>query len=175
MMLPCYTQFMRQVHLLRKLQYFYVKIIKRYPLLITMIYVIWCQLIEKNIKLQCVGTLVILRTKFHVVSSLLIISKIAILMLALKCPMHSHWKWVWAENDDTVNLKSASLVVIMLLQEDLTHIHSQKKPRLHLESFALNLLTQENERKHFIFVKSLWYNNMKHFQRITNSTVMCKS
>ena len=44
--------------------------------------------------------------------------------------MHSHWKWVWVENENTVNLKSASFVVIMLLHEGLTHIHSQKKPRL---------------------------------------------
>ena len=37
-------------------------------------------------------------------------------------------------------LKSASFVVIMLLHKDLTHIHSQKKPRFHFgESFTLNL------------------------------------
>ena len=41
--------------------------------------------------------------------------------------MHSHWKWVWAENKNMVNLKSASFVVIMLLHEGLTHKHSQKK------------------------------------------------
>ena len=39
-----------------------------------------------------------------------------------------------------VNLKSVSYVVIMLLHEILTNIHSQKKPRLHFgESFALIL------------------------------------
>ena len=42
------------------------------------------------------------------------------------------------ENETTVNLKSASFVVIMLLHEGLTHIHSHKKPRLHFgEGFAL--------------------------------------
>ena len=39
-----------------------------------------------------------------------------------------------------VNLKSASFVLIMLLQEGLSHIHSQKKPGLHFgESFAKTL------------------------------------
>ena len=45
----------------------------------------------------------------------------------IKRPMHFHWKLVWAENDNTVNLKSASFIVTMLLHEGLTHIHSQKK------------------------------------------------
>ena len=41
-------------------------------------------------------------------------------------------------NENTVNLKSASFIVIMLLDEGLTHIHSQIKPRLHFdESFTL--------------------------------------
>ena len=54
--------------------------------------------------------------------------------------MHSRWKWVWAENETAVNLKSASFVVILHLYEGLTHIHSQKKPRLHFgESFTLKL------------------------------------
>ena len=41
-------------------------------------------------------------------------------------------------NENTVNLKSASFVVIMLLHEGLTHTHSQKKkPRLHfVKSFT---------------------------------------
>ena len=52
--------------------------------------------------------------------------------------MHSHWKWVWAKNENTVNLKSASFVVIMLLHEGLTHLRSQKKPWLHFgKSFTL--------------------------------------
>ena len=42
------------------------------------------------------------------------------------------------ENANTVNLKSASIVVIMLLQEGLTPIKSQIKPRLLFgESFTL--------------------------------------
>ena len=42
------------------------------------------------------------------------------------------------ENETTVNLKSASFVVIMLSPEGLTHINSQKKPRMRFgESFAL--------------------------------------
>ena len=43
------------------------------------------------------------------------------------------------ENKTTVNLKSDSFVVIILLHEGLTHIHSQIKPRLHFgESFTLS-------------------------------------
>ena len=58
-------------------------------------------------------------------------------MLVLKCPEHSHWKWI-RKNENMINLKSASLVVIMLLHEGLTHIHSQLKPRLLFgESFTL--------------------------------------
>ena len=38
------------------------------------------------------------------------------------------------------NLKSASFVVIMLLNERLTRVHSHKDPRLHFgESFALTV------------------------------------
>ena len=41
-------------------------------------------------------------------------------------------------NENMVNLKSASFVVIMCLHEGLTRIHSQQKPRLHFgESFTL--------------------------------------
>ena len=36
-------------------------------------------------------------------------------MLLLICPKH---KWVWPENENTVNLKSASFVIIMLLRFD---------------------------------------------------------
>ena len=43
-----------------------------------------------------------------------------------------------AKNETTLNLKSASFVVIMLLHKGLTHKHQQKKPRLHFDkSFAL--------------------------------------
>ena len=43
------------------------------------------------------------------------------------------------ENANTVNLKSASIVVIMLLHEGLTHIQSQIKPWLVFgESFTLS-------------------------------------
>ena len=47
-------------------------------------------------------------------------------MLSLKCPKHSHLELVWPENKNTVNLKIASFVIIMLLHKGLTHIHSQK-------------------------------------------------
>ena len=68
-------------------------------------------------------------------SSLLSVLKIAILMLVSECPSTS-----LPENENTVNLKSAYFIVIMLLHNGLTHIHSQKKPRLHFgESFALTL------------------------------------
>ena len=56
--------------------------------------------------------------------------------------MHSHWKWVWAENQNTINLKSAFFIIIMLLHEGLTHIHSQIKPWLLFgESFTLSWLS----------------------------------
>ena len=74
---------------------------------------------------SCVEILVILQAKFHVVLSLLTVLRI--LMLSLICPEQSHWKWVWPENENTVNLKSASFIVIMLLHEGLTRTHSQKK------------------------------------------------
>ena len=76
---------------------------------------------------SCVETLVILRAKFHVVSSPLSVLKIEILMLSLICPAHSHLKWVWPENKNTVNLKSASFVVVMLFHEGLSHIYIHKK------------------------------------------------
>ena len=45
------------------------------------------------------------------------------------------------KTETTVNLKSASFVVIMLLHKGLTHIQSQIKPRLLFgESFTLKLL-----------------------------------
>ena len=63
--------------------------------------------------------------------------EIAILMLLLICPKHSHWKWAWPENENTVNLKSASFYIIMRLHEGLTHIHSQKSLGCILASFTL--------------------------------------
>ena len=64
--------------------------------------------------------MVILRAKFHVVSSLLKVLNIAILV-----PLHS--------------IKSASSVVIMYIHEGLTHIQSQIKPQLVFgESFTLH-------------------------------------
>ena len=51
------------------------------------------------------------------------------------------------KTETTVNLKSASFVVIMLLHEGLTHIQSQIKPCLLFgESFALRL-----EKNHGLF------------------------
>ena len=47
-------------------------------------------------------------------------------------------KMRWPENENTENLKIASFIVIMLLHEVLTQVHSQKKLRLHFgSSFAL--------------------------------------
>ena len=79
----------------------------------------------------------ILRAKFHVVSSLLSVLKMAILM-TYECPC-TPLKMSLPKNETTVNLKSAYFVVILLVHKGLTCIHSQKKPRLHFgESFALN-------------------------------------
>ena len=58
-------------------------------------------------------------------------------MLLLKCPC-TPLKISLPVHETTVNLKSASFDVIMLLHVSLTHIQSQKKPRLHFgESFTL--------------------------------------
>ena len=63
--------------------------------------------------------------------------KIVILMLAFECPSIP-LKISLPENKTTVNLKSASFVVIMLLHEGLTRIHSQLKPNLLFgQSFTL--------------------------------------
>ena len=44
------------------------------------------------------------------------------------------------ENETTLNLKSGSFIVIMLLHEGLTYTHSQIKPRLLFgESFTLKM------------------------------------
>ena len=56
---------------------------------------------------SCVETLVILRAKFHVVSSLFSVLKIVILMLAYECP-RTGLKMSLPENETTVNLRSAS-------------------------------------------------------------------
>ena len=75
-----------------------------------------------------------LRAKFHVVLSLLSVLKIAILMLACRAPSSPV---PVPKTETTVNFKSASFVVIMLLHEGLTHIQSQIKPYLLFgESFA---------------------------------------
>ena len=50
-------------------------------------------------------------------------------MLAYECPS-TPLKISLPENETTVNLKSASFIVIMLLHKGLTHIHSKIKPRL---------------------------------------------
>ena len=69
----------------------------------------------------------ILQAKFHVVSRLLSVLKIVNLMLASESPS-TPLKMSLFENETTVNLKKASFVVIMLLDEGLTHIQSQIKP-----------------------------------------------
>ena len=71
----------------------------------------------------------ILQAKFHVVLSLISVLKIAILMLESECPC-TPLKISLTKNETTVNLKSASFVIIMHLHEGLTHIHSQIKPGL---------------------------------------------
>ena len=60
-------------------------------------------------------------------------------MLEWKCPMHSHCNELELKIKYTVNLKSASFIILMPLQEGLTltYIH-KKKPRLHFgKSFTL--------------------------------------
>ena len=61
--------------------------------------------------------------------------KILILMLLLICL----WQWVWPKNVKTLNLKSASFVVIMLLHEGLTRVQSQKNALW--REFCLNVHT----------------------------------
>ena len=54
------------------------------------------------------------------------------------------------ENETTVNLKSASFIVIMHLHEGLTHIQSQIKPwLLSGESFTL---TRKLQWFHFLYI-----------------------
>ena len=54
-------------------------------------------------------------------------------------PLALPFKINMPKTETTVNLKSASFVIIMLLREGLTHIQSQIKPRLLFgERFTLN-------------------------------------
>ena len=76
---------------------------------------------------SCVETLVRIRAKFHVVPSLF--SVLSILMLASECPC-TPFKVSLPKNETTLNLKSASLAIIMHVHESLIHIQSQIKPRL---------------------------------------------
>ena len=56
----------------------------------------------------------------------------------LKVPVALPLKMSLTQNENTVNLKSASFIVIMLLHEGLTHIQSQIKPWLLFgKSFSL--------------------------------------
>ena len=77
---------------------------------------------------SCVETLVILRAKFHVENSNF--AAIAKVPIALPFKMS-------LIQENTVNLKSASFFIIMLLQKGLAYIHSQKKLRLHLARVSL--------------------------------------
>ena len=65
-------------------------------------------------------------------------------MLAYECPVHSIENEL-AENENLVNLKSASFVVIRLLHKGFTHIHSQKKPKLQEEKSFFMALSAEGE------------------------------
>ena len=59
-------------------------------------------------------------------------------MLVYECPS-TPLKISLPENKTTVNLKSASFIVIMLLHKGLTHFQSQIKPQLLFgESFTLS-------------------------------------
>ena len=53
-------------------------------------------------------------------------------------PLALPLKMSLTQNENRVNLKSGTFVVIMLLNKHLTRVHSQKDPRLHFgESFSL--------------------------------------
>ena len=57
-------------------------------------------------------------------------------MQSLICPKHSHWKWVWPKNENTVNLKSASFNYAFTWR--FGWYTFTKKPKLHFcESFTL--------------------------------------
>ena len=71
----------------------------------------------------------------------------------------AHWKWVWPEKENTVNLKSASFILIMLLHEGLTRIRSQKKLRLHCgESLASTtfLFIISNHKQTWMYLSCLF-------------------
>ena len=85
---------------------------------------------------SCVETLVILRAKLHIVSSLLTVLKKDFDAM-VPGPHAVRWR-AWGPVSQTmVNLKSASFVVILLLHEGLTHIQSQIKPGLLLPRASL--------------------------------------
>ena len=68
-------------------------------------------------------------------------------MLSSECPC-TPLKMSLPENETTVNLKSASFVLIMILHEGYTHIQSQIKPWLIFgESFTLTTRNQQTIRK----------------------------
>ena len=66
------------------------------------------------------------QAKFHVVSYLHSVLKIAILILASECPC-TPLKISLPKNETTLNLKSASFVMILHLHKGLTHFQSQIK------------------------------------------------
>ena len=71
-----------------------------------------------------------------------------ILMLTWHLTLALNWKWFWPENEKTVNLKSGAFVVIMLLNEHLTQVHSQKDPWLHFgKSFTLRTYFKARHHK----------------------------
>ena len=80
-----------------------------------------------------------LRAKVHVVLSLLSVLKIVTLMPknGSALPRALPFKINVPENANTVNLKSASIVVIMLLHKGLTHIQSQVSLGYFLVSVSL--------------------------------------
>ena len=71
-------------------------------------------------------------------SSVLSVLKIEILMPVSECPC-TPLKISLPENETTVNLKTATFVVIVHLHKGLTHIQTQTKPWLLFgESFTLS-------------------------------------
>ena len=59
----------------------------------------------------------------------------------VSCCVESSYCLKNSENENTVNLKSASFILIMLSHEGLTRVHSQNKPRSHFgERFPLTML-----------------------------------
>ena len=78
-----------------------------------------------------------LRAKFHVVEPSSC-SKNSDFDAIIPVPLALQFRINVPKNENTVNLKSASFVVIMHLPEGLTHIQSQIKPWLHFgEGFTL--------------------------------------